>query len=330
MKSWLEKKLKARKKSRFRVESGSVETGRASFRFDDRDKKQRKHLLKKLNKYWGGSKDSLQTSYRQEAPPSRHRKLLLAVCLISAIMLFFNSGGFSLFSILLEDIDYFKITRISVQGNVNSSADEIRAGSGITVGSSLFSVNAEKISTAVKKENLWVDQVRVSRHWPDTVILRVEEYKPYALIAVGEGEHEELFYLDKKGTVFIKTSFGMDLDYPVITGLEGVDEIEEAADEIKDLLELLGLAGSNNPNLPIQSISELHVDAQDGVILHLVEHPFPIFLGDDEMRKKYIRLRKVLEMLYKPRRTGMDIGRVAYIKMDYLEDKVIVGYGESG
>lgn len=330
MKSWLENIFKPRKKSRFRVESSNVETGRTSFGYNDRDKKQRKNLLKKLNKYWGGSKDSLHTSYQKEALPSGRRKLLLTFCLICAALLFFNSGGFSLFSVILEDIDYFKITRISVQGNRNATADEIRTSSGISVGSSLLSVDAEKISAAVKKENLWVDQIRISRNWPDTVILRVQEYEPYALIASGVGEHEQFYYLDRKGTVFVKTSAGMDLDYPVITGLEDIEETEGVAEEIKSPLELLKLAGSNNPNLPIQSISELHLDAQEGLVLHLVEHPFPIFLGDDEIRKKYVRLRKVLEMLYKPRRTGMDIGRVAYIKMDYLEDKVIVGYGESG
>ena len=99
---------------------------------------------------------------------------------------------------------------------------------------------------------------------------------------------------------------------------------------MKEPLDLLRLAGTNNPNLPVQSISELHLDDEEGLVLYLVEHPFPIFFGEGDVRKKYVRLRKVLEMLYKPRRTGMDIGRVAYIKMDYLKDKVIVCYDESG
>ncbi|MEJ2056633.1 MAG: FtsQ-type POTRA domain-containing protein [Desulfofustis sp.] len=330
MKSWLKNKFRVRKKSQFRIESSSVETGRASYRYDDQDKRQRKNLIRKLNRYWGGTKDSLPTSYQKQAPSSGRRKLLLAFLLICAALLFLNSGGFSLFSVLLEDIDYFKITEISVEGTVNSAVDEIRADSGITVGSSLFSVDVQEVNNKVKKQNLWVDQVRISRRWPDTIILRIEEYKPHALITVGKGEPAQLYYLDKKGNVFIKTSFGMDLDFPVITGLEDVDELDRMADGLGPPLELLRLAGTNNPNLPVQSISELNVDDQAGLILYLVEHPFPIFMGDDEIKKKYIRLRKVLEMLYKPRRTGMDIGRVAYIKMDYLEDKVIVGYGESG
>ncbi len=330
MKKWLKNKFGAQKKSRYRVESTGVETSRGSFRFDTRDNKQRKNLLKKLNQYWGLKKDSPRTSYQSEPPPSGRRKYLLAFCLLCAAILFFNKGGFSLFSILLEDIDYFRITQVRVEGCINSTADEIRNTSGVKVSSSLFSVDSRAITANVKTENMWVDEVTVSRRWPDTLILQVHEYKPYALMAVGGEERAQLYYLDKRGNTFIKAAYGMDLDYPVITGLEDADDLETVPEELRDPLDLLRLAGTNNPNLPVQSISELHVDEREGLVLYLVEHPFPIFFGNGEIQKKYFRLRKVLEMLYKPRRSGMDIGRVAYIKMDYLEDKVIVGYGESG
>jgi cell division septal protein FtsQ len=330
MKKWLTDRLKSRKKNRYQLDSSGVETGRASFSFNDRDRKQHRNLLKKLNRYWGAGKDRAQTSYQAENQPGVRRKALLAFCLACAALLFFNSGGFSLFSVLLEDIDYFRITQIRVQGAVNSAADEIRSASGVKVSSSLFAVDARTIDTNIRRENMWVEQVTVSRQWPDTLILQVKEYKPYAMIAVGDDERAQLYYLDKNGSPFIKTGFGMDLDYPVITGLEGADDLKALPEQIKSPLDLLRLAGTNNPNLPVQSISELHVDELEGLILFLVEHPFPIFMGDGDMRKKYLRLRKVMEMLYKPKRTGMDIGRVAYIKMDYLEDKVIVGYGESG
>jgi cell division septal protein FtsQ len=255
---------------------------------------------------------------------------LLFLCLGFAAVLFFKSGGFSLFGLLLEDLDYFRITEIRVEGCRNSSPDEIRAASGVMVSASLFFVDQKKITAKVRKESLWVDQISVARHWPDTLILRVLEFKPHALIALGEEDRAELYYLDKNGNAFIKTAFGMDLDFPVITGLEDAGELDTVPTELDAPLDLLRLAGTNNPNLPVPSISELHVDDEEGLVLYLVEHPFPIFFGDGDIRKKYIRLRKVLEMLYKPRRTGMDIGRVAYIKMDYLKDKVIVGYDESG
>lgn len=330
MKNWLQKTFRSKKKNSYTVEGSAVETGRGAFRFNEGDPKQRKTLLKKLNHYWSQPKDSRPTSYQSEPQTSGRRRLLLAFCLVCAGVLFFKSGGFSLFSVLLEDLDYFRITEIRIEGCANSDRDKIRAASGVKVSTSLFSVDEEIITENVRKESLWVDQINVERHWPDTLILQVREFKPYALIAVGEEERGQLYYLDRKGNTFVKTAYGMDLDYPVITGLEHAEDLENVPSELEAPLDLLRLAGSNNPNLPVQSISELHVDAEEGLILHLVEHPFPIFFGEGDIRRKYVRLRKVLEMLYKPRRTGMDIGRVAYIKMDYLKDKVIVGYGESG
>lgn len=329
MKKRLQKIFRTKKRSPYTVEGSGVETSRTSFRFDERDKKQRKNLLKKLNLYWKRKKDGPPTAYKSEPPSNRMSRVVLPLLLVGAAVLFLRSGGFSLFTVLLEDIDYFRITEIRVLGTVNSTVDEIRNASGVKVSDSLFSVDERRINGLVKKEGLWVDQVSVARHWPDTLILEVSEFKPHALITVSQQERAQLYYLDKKGHTFIKTAYPMDLDFPVVTGLEDSGSLETIPPELAAPLDLLRLAGSNNPNLPIQSISELHVDDDEGLILYLVEHPFPIFLGDGEVRKKYYRLRKVLEMLYKPRRTGMDIGRVAYIKMDYLKDKVIVGYDES-
>jgi len=318
------------KKNRF--SAPGVETGRGTFRFDEREKRQqrqRKTLLKKLNQYWGRRSELQQRSYQNEQKRTIPRKLLLVCCLAAALVLFQQSGGIGLFGILLQDIDYFKLTSIQVEGCYNSTADEIRKASGIRISSSIFSADEAEVARRVKENSLWVKRVTVTRQWPDTVILNVEEYEPYALIAVGNDEVAELYYIDRYGTTFIKTDYGMDLDYPVITGLESEADSDELGRQLKAPLDLLKLIGSNNPNLPIQSISEVHVDEEEGMVLHLVEHPFPIFFGSEEIRKKYYRLRKVLEMLYKPRKTGMDIGRVAYIKMDYLEEKVIVGYSES-
>ncbi len=329
MKKWLEKIFGAKKKSPYTVSNGSVETGRASYRFDQRHKKQRQNLLKKLNHFWSQRKERSRAAYQSAPAASGLRKILLAVCLLCAVVLFFSSGGFSIFSVFLKDIDYFRITEIRVQGCVNSTVDEIRNSSGVKVSSSLFAVDEQEISKNVKKESLWVDQVTLSRRWPDTLILQVHEYKPYALVAVGRGERAQLYYLDRKGNIFIKTNHTMDLDYPVITGLEDEVDPQEGPPQLQTPLDLLRLVDTNNPNLPVQSISEVHVDDEEGLIVYLVEHPFPIFFGEDDLRQKYYRLRKVLEMLYKPRKTGMEIGRVAYIKMDYLEDKVIVGYSES-
>jgi cell division septal protein FtsQ len=329
IKNWL-KKLRGTRKSPYIKSKGGVDAGRSAFvRLDEREKKQKRTLLKKLNLYWSSKKEQEQT-YQSQPKPGPWRKVVLIGFLAGALMLFFQSGGLTLVGRLVGDIDYFRITSIQVQGCVNSAVDLVRSSSGIQVSTSILSVDPVAVATAVKNKNPWVKDVSVSRQWPDTLVLRIDEYEPYALMAISAEDNAKLHYIDRIGTPFVKTSYMMDLDYPVITGLEEqVDEIRRS-EQLQQPLHLLRLLGANNPNLPVQSISEVHVDDEDGLVVYLVEHPFPIFFGQGEVREKYVRLRKVLEMLYRPRRTGMEIGRVAYIRMDYLEDKVIVGYSESG
>ena len=52
-----------------------------------------------------------------------------------------------------------------------------------------------------------------------------------------------------------------------------------------------------------------------------MDRPFPIHLGRGEMRTKYERLTKVLYWLYKRK----EFNKVAYIQVNYNEDKVLVG-----
>lgn len=331
--SWLKSKL-GKKSSRYTStgqSKGGVDAGRGSFaRYGEKETKQKRNLLKKLNLYWIRKKEQSQPTYQSAPESTGWRKVLLVVALICAVGLFFKSGGLNLAGTLLEDLDYFRITSIRVQGCVNSEREQVRNASGIKISSSLLAVDEKGVSASVKEQNPWVDAIHVSRQWPDTLVLQVTEYKPNALITLGSEDRAELHYLDRSGKAFVKTTYGMDLDLPVVTGLENRSSDKERADDLKDPLQFLRLVGANNPNLPIQSVSEVHVDAEEGLIVYLVEHPFPIFFGDGEVRQKYVRLRKVLEMLYRPRRTGMDIGRVAYIRMNYLKDKVIVGYSEPG
>ena len=78
--------------------------------------------------------------------------------------------------------------------------------------------------------------------------------------------------------------------------------------------------------MPAQSVSQLHVDFREGITLFLVDFPFPIFLGKDNIQKQYYRLKKVVGFLYKERKRGVNINMIAYIRMDYLDKKVLVAH----
>ena len=99
---------------------------------------------------------------------------------------------------------------------------------------------------------------------------------------------------------------------------------------IRESLALLKLVKQNNPNFPVQNLSEIHLDREIGMTLYLVDYPFPIYFGKGEVRTKYSRLKRVLEVLYKETEQGMTIADVIYIRMDYLENKVLVAHSGSG
>ena len=83
---------------------------------------------------------------------------------------------------------------------------------------------------------------------------------------------------------------------------------------------LLLLAAKGNAILPIQAVSEVHIDQKLGLILYLVDRPFPVYFGTDRLQTKYFRLLKVLEQLYAKKQ----VDAVKEIRMDYLDDKVLV------
>jgi hypothetical protein len=90
-------------------------------------------------------------------------------------------------------------------------------------------------------------------------------------------------------------------------------------------LKFLHLAARGNAILPVQAISEIHVDA-DGLVVYLVDRPFPIYVGTERIQTKYYRLVKILERLYKKKK----IAEIKEIRMDYTENKVLVAMVSPG
>ncbi len=297
---------------------------------NSREQRLKQSLLKKLNSYWAQKKGTARESYGGDQPGgATWRSGLLVVCLMLTALVFVTGTGPGGLRGLLESIDYFRLAAVDVRGCRYASEQQVRAAAGASVNTSLIVIDTERIAASVSTADRWIKNVAVSRQWPDRLVIEVSEYRPYALIASAGQEGNRLVYLDRDGTPFLQAEAGMDLDYPVVTGLEQETDDDRRRESLHDPLSFLQLVAANNPNLPAQSVSEIHVDDEEGLIVYLVEHPFPIFFGSGEIGQKYTRLRQVLEVLYKPRKSGMDIARVAYIRMNYLQDKVIVGYRES-
>ncbi len=228
---------------------------------------------------------------------------------------------------LLGDVQYFRVHDIEFSGCVVTNARNLRKFSDIS-----YEMNMLTIDTAVMEARLeqhpWVKDARVRRVWPDRLVVAISEHHPQALVA-RDGE-KGFFYLNREGETFAVVQPGQDRDFPVITGLENVTSEAERQQVIIDITKFLKYAGWNDPNLPAQNVSEIHCTADGELIVYLVRHPFPIYLGKGDMKRKYYQLRKVLEILYRKKKGKVLIESIAYIRMDYQEDKVLVATDQAG
>lgn len=278
-------------------------------------------------------------------PKNRTRALLVPAGLLAfAASLVFAVQG-PLVNVV-SGLNLFKIREITITGCRITTPSLIRELAGIRYQSSLVTLNPAHIE-AIIRAHPRISAAEVKRDWPDVLVISIKEHVAEALILQEVSGSQKFFYLDKDGVVFAPVEPGQDMDFPVITGLEvkggdgpGRPETVGVRDDgsnavamqemLREPLAFLKLIRQNNPNLPIQNLSEIHVDRDAGMTLYLADHPFPVYFGKGEVRTKYSRLKRVLEILYKDTAQGMTIADVAYIRMDYLENKVLVAHSGSG
>lgn len=224
-------------------------------------------------------------------------------------------------------LELFRIKEIKIAGCFLTEKAEIREMAGVDYKTSMIAVSVKQVREYINIHP-WIQSVEVNKIWPSGIHIKVREHRPAALLVNDIPGQEEILYLNRLGETIAPVQKGDDLDFPVITGLSTTsDEHEQVLAEAVSFLKLISY---NNPNLPAQSVSEIHFDRDEGLIIRLVDFPFPIYFGRGEINKKYRQLRNVLSVLYNKRTKGVDISEVEYIRMEYLEDKVLVAQSNSG
>ncbi|MBC8208256.1 MAG: FtsQ-type POTRA domain-containing protein [Desulfobulbaceae bacterium] len=219
-------------------------------------------------------------------------------------------------------INSFQVRDIVINGCRITTPSLIREMTGLGYDLNLIKIDLPALEREITTHP-WIKRATVQREWPDVLRVDVVEYRPEAMIALQESGDDAFFYVDRSGVIFSPVKVGQDLDFPVITGFYDRADVENRRAHLADILTFIKLARKNNPNLPWQNVSEISVDELGGVVLYLVEKPFPIYLGHGEIKHKYSRLKRVLKALYgKKEKIGID--DVAYIQMDYQKNKVLV------
>lgn len=253
----------------------------------------------------------------------RFCRSLLLLCLVTAASCGLIWGG----SVVLNHLALFRLSDIQVTGNVLTSTQQIVESGRLELGQSLLRTDSASVERDICSLP-WIERVQVEKHWPSMLVIKVLEHRPLALVNLETIDGAVLMYVNSKGELFAKHAPGQDMDFPVISGLQALDGERPVYFQKGHLgyaaLRLLELAAKGNAMLPIQSISEVHLDAEEGMVVYLLDRPFPVYFGSDEVFTKYYRLVKILDRLY--RKDLID--EVEFIRIDYMKNQILVANRE--
>ncbi len=142
----------------------------------------------------------------------------------------------------------------------------------------------------------WIARAEVTREWPDRLRVRIQEREPVALVQMGE----ELFYLDRQGSLFHPLTSGDPHNFPVITGLkpenlqhpEGV--LPPLLTQIFQLLDVLKKAPAP---VNLENVSEVHLDLDRGFTLYVNGLGAALDLGFNDYSGKLRKFARVLPVM---------------------------------
>ncbi len=191
---------------------------------------------------------------------------------------------------------FFKITGIDVYGNERYMAEVLREASGVNSGDSLILINKFAIAHRIKAELPYVDEVKIRRGFPDTLIFEVTECVAEAYVYDGSS----VWLLDKNAKLLENT---LPQEAEGLIFLKGVTPFEPAAGQtlvtedesqmqvITDMLSAIDRAGF------AEDVSEIDFTKLYNLSFRLMDR-YTVELGiNEELDYKLQYLKEILENL---------------------------------
>jgi cell division protein FtsQ len=108
----------------------------------------------------------------------------------------------------------FSVRDIQIEGAVYTSQETIDEATRLIDGDSYFTLDSNGASN-ILKEDPWVEDVRISKHFPDTVVVEIDERVPVVWYV---GEDNKARVVDAEGRI-ITVLDGWPTDYLQVTGV---------------------------------------------------------------------------------------------------------------
>ncbi len=118
---------------------------------------------------------------------------------LTGIIVFLAAAGIFL---LLSTTVFFNTEYIRVTGASNYTAEEIIEASGIKAGDNLVRLNAEKCSSDITSKLVYIETAKLSRSFPNTIIINVEASVPEANFITDGG----IYLISRGGKILEKST----------------------------------------------------------------------------------------------------------------------------
>jgi cell division protein FtsQ len=187
----------------------------------------------------------------------------------------------------------FAIAEVDVVGNRRRAADAIVGESGLSLGTNVFAADLDAARAKLLADP-WIAELSLVRRLPGTIVVRVTEREPAALVALGD-----TFLATASGEPFKRLEASDPVDLPLVTGLLPESIADDREGCLRTIRRAIDLAaeyqrGSLSKRAPLE---EVHVEP-DGAFTLVVSHgAMKLVLGGPPFRRKLDQATRVVTEL---------------------------------
>lgn len=260
---------------------------------EDIDKISYNHKTKKTKRkkeYNKTDKDNLDTANKKQIKRKKKKKKRKSKKIIKIFSILLLIGAIAIFAFITP---IFNITKIDIRGNTQISSDTIISMSGLKKGENIFKFNNSIIKNI--KDNPYIEDVKISRKLPGTIIISVNERTiKYQIKLINS-----YAYIDKNGYILEISSVKKEV--PVIVGFNVTenDLINQKRLEIENLEKLNKMHKITDAAKSIdleKLITEINIEDENNCYIYIESENKKVFIGDNSnLTNKMLYLKKILE-----------------------------------
>lgn len=230
------------------------------------------------------------------------KRFIYLLVLLVALVIFLRSS-------------FFVIKDVQVSGNNNVSAEKVISLAEIADSDGLFSVNAKAINTRLCAYP-FIEQAKLKRHLPHTLIIEITEREPIGFIVTPSGYVE----FDKDGMVLAVTGSMGSYNLPIITGID-IGEIPSPGANVENesFANALNVIKNCDPQI-LSNIAEINI-GQNSYVLAYTYQGIEIKIGTaEDITQRLVNLRDILAEISAE---NINIADIDYIDVRYKDVPVI-------